>query len=176
MPMISLFSSFWKLLLSSLESRVVHEARPRTIQSHPCKRRTGACNGYASDFKDAGAPPAKLAPAESFKLIANNTASIHMPIWKLAPILTSASDSAWEFTRWHGPVLVRAGSSMRARQIASEAFSKDQEHRNEPGNTSLMSPWLSDGLVACRRVPVSTYSPEGPDIVLQPHVIDFRQP
>jgi hypothetical protein len=90
-----------------------------------------------------------------------------MPIWKLAPLTTSASDNAWAFTRWYGPVLVRAGNPGRARQLAAERF---RQATNEAAGTrtSLESPWLNDGLVTCRRVPVSTYRPEGPDQILQP--------
>jgi hypothetical protein len=93
-----------------------------------------------------------------------------MPIWKLAPLATSASDDAWAFTRWFGPILVRAGNPGRARQLAAERFRQgaDQSGRDR---TSLESPWLNDGLVTCRRVPVSTYRPEGPDQILQPDVV-----
>lgn len=92
-----------------------------------------------------------------------------MPIWKLAPLTTSASDNAWAFTRWYGPVLVRAGNPMRARQLAAEGFRQAADESDE-NRTSLESPWLNDGLVACRRVPVSTYRPEGPEQILQPDV------
>lgn len=91
-----------------------------------------------------------------------------MPIWKLAPISTSASDNSWASTRWFGPVLVRAKNPMRARQLAAAKFPQaaNESHKNR---TTLESPWLNDGLVACRRVPVSTYRPEGPEKILQPH-------
>ncbi len=95
-----------------------------------------------------------------------------MAIWKLAPILTSASDNAWAFTRWFGPILVRAKNPGRARQLAAKVFRKVTEKTEESdrNHTSLMSPWLDDGLVVCRRVPVSTYRPEGPEQILQPHI------
>ncbi len=97
-----------------------------------------------------------------------------MAIWKLAPILTSASDNAWAFTRWFGPILVRAKNPMRARQLAAKVFRKvtDKTEESDRNETSLMSPWLDDGLVVCRRVPISTYRPEGPEQILQPHVIE----
>jgi hypothetical protein len=95
-----------------------------------------------------------------------------MSIWKLAPIISSASDNAWAFTRWYGPILVRAGTPQQARQIAAEAFRKTGA-ADDP--ISLTSPWLDDELVVCRRVPVSTYRPEGPDQILQPHVTEYNR-
>ncbi len=92
-----------------------------------------------------------------------------MPIWKLAPVATSASDDAWAFTRWYGPVLVRAGNPGQARQLAAEGFRQIADE-SDGNRTMLESPWLNDGLVTCRRVPVSTYRPEGPDQILQPDV------
>jgi hypothetical protein len=96
-----------------------------------------------------------------------------MPIWKLAPILTSVSDSAWVYSRWHGPVLVRAGNPGQARQLAADLFRKAQEYDNDPA--ALQSPWLSDELVVCQRVPVSTFPPQGPNLVLQPHATEYRR-
>jgi hypothetical protein len=96
-----------------------------------------------------------------------------MPIWKLAPILTSVSDSAWAYSRWFGPAVVRAGNPARARQIAAEAFRKAQEYENEPA--ALESPWLNEELVGCQRVAVSTFPPQGPDFLLQPHVTEYRR-
>jgi hypothetical protein len=97
-----------------------------------------------------------------------------MPIWKLAPITTSASDNAWAFTLWHGPALVRAKNSGQARKIAAEAF-KTAAGKADKDRTSLTSPWLDDGLVASRRVPVSTYRPDGPDQILQPHITEYNR-
>jgi len=96
-----------------------------------------------------------------------------MAIWKLAPILTSVSDSAWAYSDWHGPVVVRARNPLQARQMAAKAFRKAREYVNEPA--ALESPWLNDELVVCQRVPVSNFSPEGPDLVLQPHVTEYRR-
>ncbi len=96
-----------------------------------------------------------------------------MPIWKLAPILNSVSDSAWVYSHWYGPVVVRARNPLQARQLAAEAFRKAREYENDPA--ALESPWLSDELVVCQRVPVSTFPPEGPDLVLQPHVTEYRR-
>jgi hypothetical protein len=96
-----------------------------------------------------------------------------MPIWKLVPDLTSASDDAWAFTRWYGSVVVRAKNPKQARQVAAEAFRKAHSGESDPDQTSLISPWLDDGLVVCRRVAVSTYRPDGPDQVLQPHASEY---
>ena len=98
-----------------------------------------------------------------------------MPIWKLAPITTSASDDAWAFTRWHGPILVRAKDSRQARKIAAEAFVKTDERGSGAKRIRLTSPWLNDGLVACQRVPVSTYRPDGPEQILQPLVSEYNR-
>ena len=98
-----------------------------------------------------------------------------MPIWQLAPITTSASDDAWAFTRWFGPILVRAKSPAKARKIAAEAFGKTPVKVRDSKFPSLTSPWLDDGLVVCRRMSVSTYRQEGPDQILQPHVTEYNQ-
>lgn len=90
-----------------------------------------------------------------------------MPIWKLEPIATAISDDAWAFSRWFGPALIRAKTPKQARKIADDAFKLPAGKR-----TPLASPWLSEALVACGRVPVSTFRPDGPDQVLQPHVSD----
>jgi hypothetical protein len=95
-----------------------------------------------------------------------------MPIWKLAPIPAAASDSAWAFTRWFSPILIRAKTPRQARRIAAEALGKPPGGGRK-GKTSLGSPWLNDGLVACSRVPVSTYRPDGPDQILQPHSSEY---
>ncbi len=99
-----------------------------------------------------------------------------MAIWKLAPIVTSAYDNAWAFTCWYGPTVVRAGNPGKARLIAAEAFRKEHPDETDTNRTSLVSPWLDDGLVVCSRVPVSTYRPEGPDQILQPQVAGYRRP
>lgn len=96
-----------------------------------------------------------------------------MPIWKLVPIATAVSDDAWAFSRWFGPMLVRAKNPRRARKIAAEALGKPHAGEPETDKTSLMSPWLNEELVACSRVPVSTYRPEGPDQILQPNVAEY---
>jgi hypothetical protein len=96
-----------------------------------------------------------------------------MPIWKLAPILSSVSDAAWAYSRWFGSAVVRAANPKQARQIAAEAFRKAEEYENDPA--ALDSPWLSDELVACQRVPVSTFPPQGPELLLQPHVNEYRR-
>jgi hypothetical protein len=96
-----------------------------------------------------------------------------MPIWKLAPIATAASDNAWAFSRWFGPILVRAKNPKQARKIAAEGLGKPRAGERDTNKTSLISPWLNDGLVACSRVAVSTYRPEGPDQILQPHVSEY---
>ena len=98
-----------------------------------------------------------------------------MAIWKLAPIATSAYDDAWAFTCWYGPTLVRARNPGQARKIAAEALRKVQAGEADAGRTSWTSPWLDDGLVVCNRVPVSTFRPEGPDQILQPHVAEYRR-
>ena len=97
-----------------------------------------------------------------------------MPIWKLAPILASSSDDAWASTLWHGQVLVRAKNPGKARQIAAETFRKTQAGEDETDQILLASPWLNEGMVACLRVPVSTYTPEDPDQILRPHLTEYR--
>ncbi len=98
-----------------------------------------------------------------------------MAIWKLAPILASASDDAWVFSRWYGQVLVRAKNPGQARQIAAQTFWKTQAGETGADNIALASPWLNEGMVACLRVPVSTYIPEGPDQILRPHLTEYRR-
>jgi hypothetical protein len=96
-----------------------------------------------------------------------------MPIWKLSPITSSAFDNAWALTNWFGPILVRAGNPRQARKIVAEAFRKTRGADADP--TALKSPWLDGGLVVCSRVPVSTYRPDGPDQILQPHVTEYNR-
>jgi len=96
-----------------------------------------------------------------------------MPIWKLAPIPTAASDDAWAFTRWFGPTLVRAETPKLARKMAAEAFRKTEAAVIQPDPTELKSPWLNDALVACSRIQVSTYRLDGPDQILQPFVTEY---
>jgi hypothetical protein len=98
-----------------------------------------------------------------------------MPIWKLSPIPTSASDSAWAFTRWFSPIVVRAANPELARRMAAEAFRKTESAVIQRDLTELISPWLDDGLVACRRVPVSSYRPDGPEQILRPHVTEYNR-
>ena len=97
-----------------------------------------------------------------------------MSIWKLAPIPASASDNAWAFTRWHGQVLVRARNPKQARQFVADALRIAQVGETDTDQTLLPSPWLNEGMVACFSVPVSTYSPEGPDQILRPHSTEYR--
>lgn len=94
-----------------------------------------------------------------------------MPIWKLEPIAAAISDDAWAFSRWFGPALIRAKTPKQARKIAGEAF-RSREDKHGKRKTPLASPWLNDALVVCNRVPVSTFRPEGPDQILQPHVVE----
>lgn len=96
-----------------------------------------------------------------------------MPIWKLSPITSSAFDNAWACTNWFGPILVRARNAKQARKIAAEAFRKTRGADTDP--TALMSPWLDDKLAVCSGVPVSTYRPDGPDQILQPHLIEYNR-
>lgn len=94
-----------------------------------------------------------------------------MPIWKLEPIATAISDDAWAFSRWFGSALIRAKTPKQARKIAAEAF-RSREGKGRKKKTPLTSPWLDDALVACSRVPVSTFRPDGQDQILLPHVIE----
>lgn len=96
-----------------------------------------------------------------------------MPIWKLAPILTASSDDVWAYTNWYGSILVRAPNPGRARQLAARAFRNARKAIPIHHDTPVPSPWLEETTVACQRVAVSTYSPAGPDQVLQPQVIDI---
>jgi hypothetical protein len=98
-----------------------------------------------------------------------------MPIWKLSPITSSAFDNAWACTNWFGSILVRAKNPRQARKFAAEAFRKAQEGETDADSTALMSPWLDDKLVICSGVPVSTYRPDGPDQILQPHLIEYNR-
>ena len=98
-----------------------------------------------------------------------------MPIWKLEPVTTSASDDAWAFTVWHGPILVRARDARQARAIAAVAFSKVDARRTGARRTTLTSPWLNDGLVACRRVLVSAHLPDGPEEILEPPKSEYNR-
>ena len=96
-----------------------------------------------------------------------------MPIWKLAPILTTSSDGIWANTNWFGPILVRAKNPGQARQLAARAFRSTRTAKPIMHELPVLSPWLEDSMVVCQRIPVSTYPPEGPDQVLQPPVIDY---
>lgn len=99
-----------------------------------------------------------------------------MPIWKLAPITTSADDRTWGYTGWFGPILVRARNPGQARKIAAEAFRKAGWSQTDTDESLAMSPWLNDDVVECRRVPVSTFRPDGPDQILDPRLSDIGTP
>jgi len=63
-----------------------------------------------------------------------------MPIWKLAPIVASADDRAWTYTRWFGPILVRASNPGQARKIAAEAFRKAGRAQTDADESLAISP------------------------------------
>ncbi len=98
-----------------------------------------------------------------------------MPIWKLVPVTTAASDESWAFSAWHGPALVRAADLRQARSIAAMAFRKLDARRSASKRTTLMSPWLNDGLVTCRRVQDSAYPADGPEQILEPAESEYRR-
>jgi len=96
-----------------------------------------------------------------------------MPIWKLAPILTTSSDGNWANTNWYGSILVRAKNPAQARQLAAHAFRSAGTVKRFLHKLPVPSPWLEESMVVCQRIPVSNYPPEGPDQVLQPQAIDY---
>ena len=98
-----------------------------------------------------------------------------MPIWKLAPILTTSADDIWANTNWYSSILVRAKNPMQARQLAARAFRSTLTTKHILPELPLPSPWLEESMVACQRIPVSTYPPEGPDQVLQPQAIEYAR-
>jgi hypothetical protein len=98
-----------------------------------------------------------------------------MPIWKLAPILTSSSDDVWANTKWYGPILVRAKNPGQARQLAARAFRSTRPAKPILYELPVPSPWLEESMVVCQRIPVSAYPPEGPDQILQPQAIEYAQ-
>ena len=87
-----------------------------------------------------------------------------MSIWELTPI--NSTDTNWRASRYNGPVVIRAPSEERAREIAGRTFQRAAEL--EPGETVPICPWDYEGLVRCRQLEESDYSEDGPEAILDP--------
>jgi hypothetical protein len=64
--------------------------------------------------------------------------------WQLSP--TEKRSKLWELSSHWGVVVVRAESSMRARELAAKAFCRDRSRAFEG---LVESPWLSPALALC---------------------------
>ncbi len=87
-----------------------------------------------------------------------------MSIWELTPI--NSTDTNWRTSRYNEPVVIRAPSEERAREIAVLTFQRAAER--EPGETVPICPWGYEGLVQCRQLEESDYSEDGPEAILDP--------
>ncbi len=87
-----------------------------------------------------------------------------MSIWELTPI--NSTDPNWRASRYNGPVVIRAPSEKRAREIAVRTFQRPV--KREPGETVPNCPWDYEGLVRCRQLEESDHSEDGPEAILDP--------
>ena len=87
-----------------------------------------------------------------------------MPIWKLDPI--DLTDQNWAASRRKGPVIIRAPTEDRARQIAQGAFAIGVSPT--PGTELPFSPWKYPNLVTCQPDTSTEYDEDGPDAILDP--------
>ena len=85
-----------------------------------------------------------------------------MHTWQLSP--TEKHSKLWELSSYSGVVIVRAESSIQARELAAEAFCRDGARAFE---SLVESPWLSAALALC----VISYDPRF-DAVDAPGVVD----
>ena len=84
--------------------------------------------------------------------------------WRLSP--TEQRSKLWDLCSYAGLVIVRAESSIQARELAAKAFCRDGSRAFE---RLLESPWLSAALARCEIL----YDPRF-DAVDTPGVVDPR--
>src|ERR1700741_3526235 len=82
--------------------------------------------------------------------------------WRLSP--TEKRSKLWELSSYSGMVIVRAESSVQAREIAAKAFCRDGSRAFE---SLVESPWLSAALAVCE----VSYDPRF-DAVDTPGIVD----
>lgn len=86
-----------------------------------------------------------------------------MPIYLLSPIELNEHHDDWKCSSRRDPILIRAQTERRAREIAStmsvEATSDGSVH---------LSPWVNESLVAHARETNTGYPEDGKDEILEP--------
>jgi len=97
-----------------------------------------------------------------------------MAIWQLEPAPAGIGGPSWSASNWLSTAVVRAGSAREARELAAKTFRQLQPAK--PVNVLTPSPWLSEDLVNCGRLPLSVYPIEGPSQVLKPSSRPHRIP
>jgi hypothetical protein len=96
-----------------------------------------------------------------------------MPLWQL--IVISTTSPAWAQSGYKGekgPVIVRAPSAEKARDIVNGAFTLAGETR-VGDDTRFGSVWWDDTQVRCERYADARYAEEGKDKVLFPDPMDW---
>jgi hypothetical protein len=91
-----------------------------------------------------------------------------MPIWKLTPTTSGTGSDSWRMSTWFSAALIRADTAERARKVAARAFRKKAGSRPRMDESMMISPWMNESLVACRRVPGTGYPAEGEEQILEP--------
>ena len=90
-----------------------------------------------------------------------------MPIWRLTPIHPNHED--WQGSHHTGPLLVRAATSERARDLAAKELGQGQESAiTDHRPITLRSPWDDPSLTSCTREEGSQHPEDGPDAILWP--------
>jgi|GEM_PF-608847 len=84
-----------------------------------------------------------------------------MELWRLKPIHEEAKQ--WKNSQFKGPIVVRAPTVHKARELVKHSVAKQSFAEKTP-----LNPWMQPDLVLCKRLKDSAYAEEGPDKILEP--------